>query len=103
MIRKHLTKTQNNPLNLKLLQDTWLFLFNALFIKITKTLLMFQYMPVYNDMYNLCLTTIDFLCYFKHFISFVLKLITFTLSKDFDENYNYTKTGDLDIPLRLQI
>lgn len=64
---------------------------------------MFQYMLVYNDTYNLCLTTIGFLCYFKRFSSFVLKLITFTLSKDFDENCNYTKTRDLDIPLRLQI
>lgn len=58
---------------------------------------MFQYMPIYNDTYNLCLTIIGFLCYFKHCIFFVLKLITFTLNKDFNENYNYTKTRDLDI------
>lgn len=58
---------------------------------------MFQYMPIYNDMYNLCLTIIGFLCCFKHFICFVLKLITFTLSKDFDENYNYAKLRDLDV------
>lgn len=63
----------------------------------TKPVLMFQYMPIYNDTYNLCLTIIGFLSYFKRFIFFVLKLITFTLNKDFYENYNYTKTRDLDI------
>lgn len=51
----------------------------------TKPVLVFQYMPIYNDMYNLCSTIACFLCYLKHFF-FVLKLITFTLNKDFDEN-----------------
>lgn len=59
---------------------------------------MFQYMPIYNDKYNLCLTTMGFLCYFKHFVFFVLKLITFTLNKDFDENYSYTKTQGFRYP-----
>lgn len=58
---------------------------------------MFQYMPIYNDTYNLCLMTIGFLCYFKHFISFVLKLVTFTLRKDFGDNDNCNKTRHLDI------
>lgn len=52
----------------------------------TKPVLVFQYMPIYNDMYNLCSKISPFLWYLKHFIFFVLKLITFTLNEDFDEN-----------------